>query len=155
MSNQKLITKFYTAFANRDSEGMIACYHEDIMFQDPAFGKLEGERVKAMWEMLLSRPGAGATITFNKVEANEETGSADWRAQYKFGDKQRNVINEVSASFKFKDGLIIEHIDTFDVWKWSRQAMGPVGTFLGWTGFMKKKIQQTTNSQLDSYLANK
>lgn len=152
MTNQSLITKFYTAFAEKDFATMNSCYHPDVVFEDPAFGRLEGKKARKMWEMLLSRPGAGATITFNNVEANEETGSANWRAEYLFGKAKRNVINEVSASFKFKEGLIIEHTDTFDVWKWSRQAMGPVGMLLGWSGFLKNKIQKSTNSQLAEFM---
>lgn len=41
-----LITKFCTAFKNLDAEAMAECYHEDIVFTDPAFGNLQGERQK-------------------------------------------------------------------------------------------------------------
>ncbi|MFL0100562.1 hypothetical protein [Tenacibaculum maritimum] len=34
---------------------MTDCYHKDITFQDPVFGKLKGQRAIKMWEMLLSR----------------------------------------------------------------------------------------------------
>lgn len=151
MQKKDLITKFYTAFTNKDSKAMNECYHKNIVFQDPAFGRLEGERAMKMWEMLMSRPGAGATVSFNNTEANEETGSANWRAEYLYA--KRNVVNEVSASFKFRDGLIIEHTDSFDIWKWSKQALGPAGALLGWSGFMKNKIQKTTNGQLDKYIS--
>ncbi|MCK5103475.1 MAG: nuclear transport factor 2 family protein [Cyclobacteriaceae bacterium] len=33
-----IIEKFYKAFENLDAEGMIACYHKEIEFEDPAFG---------------------------------------------------------------------------------------------------------------------
>ncbi|WP_373852613.1 hypothetical protein [Tenacibaculum maritimum] len=33
---------------------MTDCYHKDITFQDPVFGKLKGQRAIKMWEMLLS-----------------------------------------------------------------------------------------------------
>ena len=32
------IEKFYTAFTNNDAEAMVACYHDNIIFEDPAFG---------------------------------------------------------------------------------------------------------------------
>jgi len=43
---QKLIETFYTSFANLDAETMISCYHDEITFEDPAFGVLKGERAK-------------------------------------------------------------------------------------------------------------
>ena len=45
-----LIETFYTAFQNRDAETMISCYHNDIVFCDPAFGELKGDDAKAMWK---------------------------------------------------------------------------------------------------------
>lgn len=152
MDHNELINKFYTAFSNGDSKEMTACYHENVRFTDPAFGTLEGKRACKMWEMLLSR-GTQSKITFSNINIDGDTGSANWRAEYNFGPKKRKVINLVSAHFKFKDGKIIEHVDTFDVWKWSKQAMGPVGHLMGWSSFLKNKIQKTTGEQLDKYMA--
>ena len=43
----KLINDFYTAFKNLDGEGMAACYHDDIIFEDlwdePRFVALQKE----------------------------------------------------------------------------------------------------------------
>lgn len=108
-----------------------------------------------MWEMLLSRAAGNISISFDNVEADENQGSATWTAIYEYGPKKRKVTNNVRAAFKFQDGKIIEHIDTFDLWKWTKQAMGPVGYLLGWSSFMKAKIQQTTNGQLDAFIAKK
>jgi hypothetical protein len=54
--------------------------------------------------------------------------------------KQRPVVNRISAQFYFQDGLIIRHTDDFDIWKWSKQALGLTGYLFGWTGFMQNKI---------------
>lgn len=152
MKNNELINKFYTAFSENDSQEMIACYHKKIVFQDPAFGKLEVERAGEMWKMLLSQKKEGTSISFNNIITDENTGSADWVAKYTYGKKNRKVINKVSASFKFKDGKIIEHIDSFNLWNWTKQAMGVAGHLLGWSSFMKKKIQKTTNRRLDKFI---
>ena len=48
-SNEKLLTKFYTAFANGDVTTMCECYDLDIKFQDPVFGLLRGTDVCTMW----------------------------------------------------------------------------------------------------------
>ncbi len=154
MENNELITKFYTAFSEGNSEDMIACYHDDVVFNDPVFGKLEGNRAHKMWEMLLSSNAGGAEISFNGIEANTESGEANWIAKYQYGPKKRDVVNNVHANFKFKDGKIIAHTDTFDLYKWTKQAMGPVGYILGWTPFMKNKIQKITNGRLDEFINN-
>ena len=62
-NHKNTITKFYTAFAKSDHQQMAACYHEDIIFEDPAFGQLKGERASKMWEMLLSNKSSSPEIT--------------------------------------------------------------------------------------------
>jgi len=148
----ELIEKFYTAFSNGNHKGMADCYHEDIIFEDPAFGKLKGIQAVKMWEMLLSRSSETPKISFNSIEANSNKGTAKWKAEYVYGKKKRKVVNEIQANFKFKEGKIIEHKDAFNVWKWTQQALGPIGYVLGWTSFMKNKIQKTTNKQLAKYM---
>lgn len=152
MDNKEIIKKFYTSFSNGNIKGMLECYHEDIVFQDEIFGRLEGERAFKMWEMLLSQKKEDTIINFDNIQATNENGKANWVAEYIYGDKKRKVINKVSANFKFKDGKIIEHIDTFNLWKWTRQALGASGFLIGWTPFMKNKIQLTTNKKLDQFI---
>ena len=151
MNNEQLIKNFYQAFANADAEGMVNCYHTDIQFQDPAFGVLKGVDAKNMWRMLVKRSKGQIKITCSNIVANEKTGSANWRAEYNFGDTGRKVINEITAQFEFSDGKIIKHTDHFSMWKWSSQALGFTGYLLGWTSFMQKKIQQRSNLLLKSF----
>ncbi|WP_026235625.1 nuclear transport factor 2 family protein [Echinicola pacifica] len=152
MGNKELIQKFYTSFSEGNAAGMVACYHDEVVFEDPAFGQLKGERAKKMWEMLLSKKGGAAKISFDQVHATADSGAAHWLAEYTYGKQNRKVINRVEASFKFKEGKIIEHIDSFDLWKWTQQAMGLSGYLLGWSSFIKTKIQQTTKAKLDAFL---
>src|ERR1700752_2857405 len=127
MDNAELIKKFYRSFANADAEGMVSCCHEEIQFQDPAFGILKKENAKNMWRMLMERSKGQIKITFDNVVADEMNGSANWIAEYNFGQTGRKVINVISAQFEFKDGKIIKHTDHFSMWKWSRQALGLPG----------------------------
>lgn len=152
MSNAELIKKFYTSFSEGNAKEMIACYHEDVVFRDPAFGPLKGERAKRMWEMLLSNKESNLKITFNNINVDSDQGTANWTAEYVYGPKKRKVINKVSATFRFKDGKIIEHRDTFNLWKWSGQALGFIGHVIGGTPFMKRKVQSITSKKLDSYI---
>jgi ketosteroid isomerase-like protein len=139
--NEALITKFYTAFANADYQTMSECYHPQIHFIDPAFGLLKEKQVSNMWKMLLLRSKGNLKVEFSNVNADEFTGSANWKAAYNFSKTNRKVVNKIVAEFVFQDGLIIKHTDSFDVWKWSKQAFGTTGYLLGWTGFFQKKIQ--------------
>ncbi len=140
--NENLIAKFYTAFANADYQTMSECYHPKIHFIDPAFGLLKEEQVSDMWKMLLLRSKGNLKIEFFNVKADDSTGSANWVATYNFSKTNRKVINRIAAEFIFQDGLIIKHTDSFDVWKWSKQAFGFKGLLLGWTGFFQSKIKE-------------
>jgi ketosteroid isomerase-like protein len=152
MNNTELITKFYGSFGNADAEGMINCYHENIRFQDPAFGVLVGNDAKNMWRMLIARSNGEIKITFSDIHVFGEKGSAKWLAEYNFSKTGRRVINEVSAQFEFQDGKIIKHIDTFDLWRWFIQALGWKGYLLGWAPFMKTKMQKESNLLLRKYV---
>jgi hypothetical protein len=151
MNRSDIIYKFYDAFAAADAETMVSYYHEQIEFEDPAFGKLMGEDAKNMWRMLIERSKGDIKITFDNVRSNENTGSANWKAVYHYGPKKRKVINNIRAEFEFSDGKIIKHVDRFDLWKWSRQALGLPGYILGWTSFLKNKIQKQTGRLLKSF----
>ena len=153
---EKIVTAFYSAFQNKDIEGMISCYHDDITFEDPAFGELKGNRAKAMWTMLIERGKNDLIIQFSDVTSNEKNKCiAHWVADYKFGPKKRPVKNEIDASFETKDGKIFKHKDVFNVWTWSRQSMGIPGMLFGWTGFMQKAISSGANKQLDKFMVSK
>ncbi|SHH51679.1 nuclear transport factor 2 family protein [Winogradskyella jejuensis] len=149
---EELVTKFYTAFANHDTETMVSCYHKDVIFEDPAFGVLKGERAKDMWRMLsASQKGKEFKISFSNVESHENRCSANWEAVYHFSKTGRKVHNKISAQFEFKDGLIIKHTDTFNLHKWASQAMGFKGWLIGGTSFFQKKLQKQTNALLDKF----
>ncbi len=149
--NEKLIQKFYTSFANQDLDTMLNCYHEKIKFQDPAFGILKGKDARDMWKMLIQRAKGEIKIEFSDIKANENSGSANWVATYKFSQTNRKVVNVIHAEFEFQDELIIKHTDHFDIWKWSKQALGFVGFIMGWTGFMQRKIQEKALSSLRKF----
>ena len=151
-SMKPIIEKFYTAFDELDAEKMVACYHPDIQFEDPAFGPLGGERAKNMWRMLCeSQKGKDFQVSLIEAESQENTGKASWEATYFFSRTGRKVHNKIEANFVFKDGLIIEHLDHFDLYRWAQQALGWKGTLLGWTSYFKQSLQKQTNHLLDKF----
>lgn len=153
-SRTQLISRFYTAFQQRDAAGMAACYHEQIHFSDPIFPDLHGGDVGAMWEMLCTR-GKDLTVAFDNVEADEQRGSAHWTARYTFSATKRHVTNRIDASFIFRDGLFIRHVDRFPLYAWTRQALGPVGLLLGWTPMLQSRVRQQAATSLQQWIAKR
>jgi ketosteroid isomerase-like protein len=148
--NEALIHRFYACFQARDAGGMAACYAPDAVFSDPAFGELRGEEVGAMWTMLASR-ATDLEVRVSGVQADAERGQAHWDAYYTFGQTGRKVHNSIDAKFLFRDGLIVRHEDTFSFWRWSRQALGPMGLLLGWAPPLRAKVRSTARGNLEAF----
>lgn len=148
----QLVTTFYEAFQRRDGAAMGACYHADVTFSDPVFPDLHGDRARAMWAMLCGR-ATDLGIVFDGVDADDQAGRAHWVATYTWSGTGRKVVNDIEASFTFRDGRIHTHQDRFDLWKWTRMALGPTGLFLGWTPMVQGKVRATAAKGLDAYLA--
>jgi len=151
-SDATTIESFYTAFARRDHVAMAACYHESVRFSDPVFTELRGNEVRAMWHMLCEQ-ATDLDVTVGDVHAADDTGSAHWEARYTFGPTSRRVHNEIDASFVFENGKIIRHRDQFDLWRWTRMALGMTGVLTGWTGFTKAKVRTTARRGLERFIA--
>lgn len=152
--HQQLIERFYTSFQRLNWKGMNACYHEDAFFYDPAFGNLNATQVKAMWEMLC-RNAVDLRITFGDIKADDEYGNCHWQANYVFTVTGRPVINHIKAHFQFHEGKIVEHMDHFNVWKWSRQALGMPGLLLGWSPFVHNKVRKMATQRLEKFMQAK
>lgn len=150
--SQETIHNFYSAFQKRDHEGMIACYHPDITFSDPAFTHLQGKEAGAMWHMLCER-GTDLELTYSDVSVSGNTGTAHWEPTYTFSTTGRKVHNIIDANFIFADdGRIVQHRDYFNFWRWSRQALGPMGLLLGWTPIVQNKVRQTAMVGLKKFI---
>lgn len=149
--NAQLLTDFYTAFQTRDYARMNACYADEAHFEDPVF-TLRGPQIHAMWHMLCEA-GEDLRLTFSGVEADETEGRAHWEPVYAFGTAGRTVHNVIEARFRFRDGRIAHHRDAFDLWRWTRQALGLPGVLLGWTPLLQNKVRQTARRRLDRFIA--
>lgn len=151
--NLELIERFYTAFQQRDAETMAACYADDVVFSDPVFGELRGEEARDMWRML-AKHAQGFSLSFEVLDANDDTGRARWVANYRFSQTGRDVVNRIDARFAFRDGRIVGHRDSFDMWLWLRQALGVRGTLLGWSPLVQRMIRSQARRGLTNYRRN-
>ncbi len=150
--SSELIERLYGAMNAHDGDGMAACYTDDAVFEDPAFGELRDGKVKDMWRMLC----AGATdleVDLREHGSEGDSGHAHWVATYTFRTG-KHVVNDIQARYRFGgDGLIAEHRDDFDLRRWARQAIGPTGGVLGRTPLLKPFIRRTTGRQLEAFRA--
>lgn len=153
-ANSAVITEFYQAFNRLDAEAMSACYTEDVLFSDPVFGELRGRQAGDMWRMLTSR-AKDFSVTYDNVRADERTGGVHWVATYLFSQTGNTVVNDIQARFVFRDGKICEHHDHFDLWRWSRQALGIKGALLGWTPFVQNAIRAQAQKGLKAFQAER
>ena len=147
--HEELIARFYDAFNRLDADAMVACYAPDVTFTDPAFGELHGDEACSMWRMLADS-SQGIEITTRDLSADDTQGHVHWTAAYTFS-MGRPVVNEVDATFTFEDGLIKTHTDTFDMWRWSSQALGPIGLAWGWHPFFRRKVRRRARARLDEH----
>jgi len=153
-ANRAVITEFYQAFNRLDAEAMSACYTEDVVFSDPVFGVLKGRQAGDMWRMLTLR-AKDFSLIFDSVRADERTGAAHWVAKYLFSQTGNTVTNDIQARFVFRDGKICEHHDQFDLWCWSRQALGAKGVLLGWTPLVQNAIRAQAQKGLKAFQAGR
>ena len=152
-----LIVRFYRAFARREAATMAACYHADATFRDPVFD-LRGADIGRMWTMLCGR-APDLRVEYANIVAPDASPDAspdavaacDWQAWYNFSATGRPVHNVIHAEFRLRDGLIATHVDTFDFWRWSRQALGPPGWLLGWSPLLRAKVRAQAAQSLAKF----
>ena len=97
MSNGELVQRFYSAFQKLDYATMQDCYDDEVIFQDPAFGVLNGEEAKLMWEML-AKNAKNFSLVFSDINAeDEEYITCKWVATYTFSATGRKVVNRIKA----------------------------------------------------------
>ena len=147
----ELVEHRYASVARRDAGAMAACYTPDAVFRDPIFD-VAGADVAAMWAMFCDR-GGDVTLAWRDVRADDATGAAHWEPRYTFSVTGRPVHNVIESRFTFRDGRIATHRDTFDLWRWSRMAIGPKAALLGWTPFVRNAIRAEARRSFDGWKA--
>jgi ketosteroid isomerase-like protein len=145
--NAALLTRFYEAFGRRDHATMAACYAPGARFSDPVFPDLRGLQVAAMWRMLCTR-ATDLRIEASQVQADSERGRVHWEAWYHYSATGRSVHNIIEASFTFDSGLIASHRDNFNLYRWTREALGLKGLLLGWAPPIQRAIRDTAARSL-------
>jgi ketosteroid isomerase-like protein len=150
--NDRIITALYDALDGGAGDAMAMLYAPDARFKDPAFGELSGEEAGDMWRMLTSR-ATDLDVELAEHEANGDVGTARWIATYTFRTG-RPVVNDIHARFRFRDGKIVDHEDSFPFHRWARQALGPAGWVLGAFPF-RLVVRRKALADLESFRAER
>jgi ketosteroid isomerase-like protein len=133
--NTKLVERLYDALNRHDSEAMANCYHPKARFRDIAFDLKGRDQIGTMWGMICK---GDIQARFEVVRADEASGVAKLVDEYTFTDTGRRVRNSIESSFRFRDGLIVEHRDFCDERAWAAQAIGgPIGFLAGRLRFLR------------------
>jgi hypothetical protein len=86
-----------------------------------------------MWQMICA---GDIRATFQVVQADEAEGRVSLVDEYTFNlsspdpAKRRKVRNVIESSFRFRDGLVVEQVDSCDARTWAAMALGGVSGFL-------------------------
>ena len=155
MTNEQVIQRFYSAFQKLDYRTMQDCYSEDATFYDTVFGLLNGDEVRAMWEMLCKQAKDFSLEYSNIQMLDDEYATCNWTARYIFSKTGRKIVNNIKAHMRIKNGKIVEHSDAFRLSEWAAQAFGLTGSIFGWMGFFKRKIRKTARKNLDAFMGRK
>jgi ketosteroid isomerase-like protein len=152
-TNEELIHTFYSAFQTKDYQTMQHCYSDEAYFTDPIFKKINSEQVRAMWKMFCLK-SKDLSIEYKHVKCNEYFGTAEWSAIYSFSKSGRQVTNHIKSHFIFENGKICKQVDTFNFYRWSRQALGLTGILFGWSSLLKNKIRYSAKQSLLTFINN-
>jgi ketosteroid isomerase-like protein len=143
--------RFYEAFALGDWHTMGMTYARHATFSDPVFPLLSADEVRAMWQMLLSR-APELSVNYNIVAESDDAARVVWVARYTFSQTGRPVTNRVLTEMRFAAGRIVQQVDRFNLWTWSRQALGLQGLLFGWTPMLRDRVQKQAASALRKFV---
>ncbi|KAF8757002.1 Pyridoxal-phosphate dependent enzyme [Rhizoctonia solani] len=117
-------TKWFEAYSAGNFEAMKSLAADGYTFEDPAFGKLEGDRALGMYKMFTStRDKTEAVWNVHEVKPSEsdpQRAIVQFEAIYKFNG--RPVTNQITSNILVVDGKVKEQVDSFDVPKWAGET---------------------------------
>ncbi len=149
---EQVAITYFEGFKNKNPEQMNALYKPDVdgIFNDPVFQNLNTHQVQSMWSMLL-RGSKDLTSTYKIVEVTDTSVTVEWEAHYTYSATGRKVVNNVRSVLQIENGLIVKQIDTFDLSKWTGQALPPVvAQLFAW--FPDLTIRKLAKKTLNGYI---
>jgi hypothetical protein len=106
---------------------MADCYHPAATFYDIAFDLRGKDQICAMWRLICS---GDISAKFEIVRVDDREGVVKLVDEYTFKDTGRRVRNPIESRFRFREGLIVQHVDSCDARAWADAALGGFAGFL-------------------------
>jgi len=85
------------------------------------------------------------------VRSQADQAQVRWWLSYTDAASQRPVALHGHSELQLADGLIVQQVDCFDLWAWSRQALGTVGRILGWSDWMQAQLRAQALNRLERW----
>jgi ketosteroid isomerase-like protein len=133
-SPEAVANQFYTAFCAHDPATLAKLYAPDVQYQDTIFTFTDRAGVMGMWGVL-DAPSSGK-FSYQILSVEGDVVTVHWDAYYAFPLTGRPVHNSVMAELTVKDGLIVQHHDSYPWGAWAAQAF-PFGASVSSWGPVK------------------
>lgn len=151
MSHIEVIKKFFTSLQEKKGDVLLSCYAPDAVFSDPLHGLLDAEMLFKKWHLFLEQ-AQELELTYGPITVlDDEYFTSDWAMSYAKSPmgKKLKVKLKGKSFFRLKDLQIIEHSDAYRFSTLIAQTHGWKGYWLGWTGYMKRKVKLEALEELN------
>lgn len=151
MAHIEVIQSYFKHLQARNAASLWQCYASNIVYSDPVYGWMEGDKVKARWEYFCAHADA-LQLTWGAVTVlDDEYFTCEWTAQYTQRETGRTIKFPCKSFFRLKDYKIIEQSDAYRLSSLIAQTDGWKGFWFGWTGYMKRFVQKRALQALASF----
>lgn len=150
--NKPIVEEFFNAFSVGQVDKMLKLLDENIIYNDPIFGVLNGEEVRDMW-MFKCNYLKDFSLTINAIdELDEEYATCNWTAKFFRNQTGHYLTMNIKSYLKIDNGKITEQSDAYKLSDWLAKVYGLKGRLFGWTGVMKKNEQIKYRGLLEKYV---
>lgn len=151
MKNTQILKNFYKAFNSADAKTMHSFYSDDIKFEDPAIGKIKGDKAKYWWQFLCEN-SVDLSIKIEEIKTDDEKGIAIWTNHYTVEETGNQVSLNIVSKFYLENGLITKHVDEYDIKSFVKQAFGSAAGIIGGSFLVKKTVRMQSEKLLKKYI---
>lgn len=154
MKEKETVEKFFTALSKMDWKLMNNLYSKDLVYSSVFFEGLDYHRATHLWEMYLYDT-KHYSITYKITDQVDNVVTVCWVVVYRFGKKQRKVINAMESKLEVVNGKIVRQTDYFNYKKWVVRAFGLKGYFARNNKKFKQFVLDDLARRIDEFIAYK
>lgn len=122
--NREMLTRYWNAFAAKDVPGALACFSDDISYEDLAVQQIHRgkDAVRAFWDLYFDAAGDSFKAVQDSLVVDEHSYSFEWTVSGVIngsfgifsGDGQSFSIRGISTGL-ISDGLITQNRDYWNL----------------------------------------